>query len=580
MGCGKGMMLLRLAPQVKVAVGADIIARAVEHVQSVWAGHMATEDLQGSCASFHVSVADAIGFSCLPAAAPSEYHVVLCNGVSMHFPSFKYALTYLNEATDRINACTGGVVMLGDVRTLHHTPLFQLRRLLSAGTDAKSARDSLPEACLNDQQRTYDHRAFYALPQAGLLRGRVGAVELQLKGGGVHSKFSGYRCDVNLHVLPADADTDIHATAQDVVEAGAAPRRGTPEHVADLFEAALAWDGAAPATALAVLGVLNERLYADHLAATGADDAAPYAAAGGVAPAALRACLARRFPGHHAVLGCSRQVAVHRALGMAAAVLPEQYKSVALALMDVYLVPARGSAKLRGLNAVAAHTLAGHAELAAHLANGGLEEYASDQRTTVTRGPKAGAVEQARRCADQGDLHGAVRLLVAEALGLTAAGLAELRASADKQATFEKLGGNSFMGMKLVANHRTLLGTAPPVCTVLSSPLAAFLAAAEADAAAARLDPTSATAGAGSCRRRSRDPAVRWTRARPCFCCSTARGVRPRCLRASSGSCTFAWAPPPAEPRSTCCSCQAATRAHTSPMSRISRSSATASRRR
>ena len=566
MGCGKGMMLLRLAPQVEVAVGADISARAVEHVQSVWAGHMATEDLQGSCASFHVSVADGIGFSCLPAAAPSEYHVVLCNGVSMHFPLFKYALTYLNEATDGINVCTGGVVMLGDVRTLHHTPLFQLRRLLFAGTDAKSARDSLPEACLNDQQRTYDHRAFYALPQAGLLRGRVGAVELQLKG-------------VNLHVLPADADADIHATGQDVVEAGAAPRRATPEHVADLFEAALARDGAAPATALAVLRVLNDRVYADHLAATGADDAAPYAAAGGVAPAALRACLARRFPGHHAVLGWSREVAVHRPLGMAAAVLPEQYKSVALTLMDVYLVPARGSAKLRGLNAVAAHALAGHAELAAHLANGGLEEYASYQRTTVTRGPKPGAVQQAQRCADQGDLHGAVRLLVAEAPGLTAAGLAELRASADKQATFEELGGNSIMGMKLVANLRTLLGAAPPVFAVLSSPLAAFLAAAEADTAATRLDPTSATAEGWFMQETIAGFGGVVDARAPMLLLFHGAGGCPGCLRASSGSCTFAWAPPPAEPRSTCCSCRAATRARTSPMSRISRSSATASRR-
>merc|ERR1719491_2547309 len=113
----------------------------------------------------------------------------------MYLPSFTYLLSYFDKAINCIHG-DGGSVILGDVRSLHHSPLFHLRRLMQVGRSADEARAEAIEFARNDKDRVYDYRAFYALLQLGFMSERVEAFEVQIKMGALASEFTGYRFDV------------------------------------------------------------------------------------------------------------------------------------------------------------------------------------------------------------------------------------------------------------------------------------------------------------------------------------------------------------------------------------------------
>lgn len=62
MGCGKGMIILKVAPKVKKAVCGDISKFAVKHVQTVWDGYMVENDLHGFNKQMTVVSCDAAAF--------------------------------------------------------------------------------------------------------------------------------------------------------------------------------------------------------------------------------------------------------------------------------------------------------------------------------------------------------------------------------------------------------------------------------------------------------------------------------------------------------------------------------------
>jgi amino acid adenylation domain-containing protein len=487
MGCGKGMLLLKIAPRVKVCVGADITVRALEHVQHIWNGHMNENNKRGASQAFHVVECDAAGFDRLPVAS---YHTILCNGVSMYMPSFGYALDYLNGATDSIKDSTGGAVLLGDVRSMHHSAMFQLRRLKLCGKSSEEARQKAESFARNDKDRTYDHRAFHALWASNLLRERVAAVEVQLKEGAEDSEFTGYRFDVTLHCLPNDGEKKEDGKKEDELSLGITVAKDffkedddnvTLELVAASIGDLLKADGLAHQnTCYACLNIPNQRLYSDYRLASGQDDEAALAdPVFGVKPASLRKLLQRRFPNKHIVLSFSRETKQDTPLS-----------DRSLACMDLYLVPDHNKdAKLAGLRAVSCHSLELHENLVVGLDNPSkLETYISainDQAETSTASSSAAsAVVTAQIACDflnQGDFVQAIQVLVASALGLKLDKFQDMIRTGEVQddATFEELGGNSFIGMKLIGTMRGSLGAAPAVFKLLTEPLTKFMKEAE-----------------------------------------------------------------------------------------------------
>lgn len=481
MGCGKGMILLKMAPRVKVCIGCDISERAVGHVKNIWNGYMKENDQQGLSNAFAVVQCDAVGFDKLPDTV-SSYHTIVCNGVSMYMPSFGYVLDYLNGASDRIVDKTGGAVLLGDVRSLHHSPVFQLRRLKQVGKSAEEARNMAETLAMNDKDRTYDHRAFHALWACNMLRERVAAVEVQLKEGKEDSEFSGYRFDVTLHCLPNGMSQDDNETYEVVLTKDFKSEEAvTPEMVATSLKSA--WDSESrDRVVFACLNIPNQRLYADHLLACGRDDGAILADPEfGVKPATLRTMLNEQFPDMRSIVTFSRETNKET-----------HFSDDALARMDVYLVSDRNQdERVAGLQAVSRHCLEPHMEKMAPILSGtksGIETYISSisEQSSVNAGSgsKKGdgaAISASREFVSQGNFKAAVQALIASSLGMPFDKFQEMINSDEvgDDVTFEEIGGNSFIGMKLVSTIRSNLGTAPAVFKLLTEPLAHFTTEAE-----------------------------------------------------------------------------------------------------
>jgi surfactin synthase thioesterase subunit len=193
----------------------------------------------------------------------------------------------------------------------------------------------------------------------------------------------------------------------------------------------------------------------------------------------LRKVLQGRFPDKHVVLSFSRETKQDTPLS-----------DRSLACMDIYLVPNHNrDAKLAGLRAVSCHSLELHQNLVVDLNSPSkLESYISainDQAATSTAssGAASAAVTAQIACDffNQGDFVQAIQVLVASALGLKLDNFQDMIKTGEVQddATFEELGGNSFIGMKLISTMRSSLGAAPAVFKLLTEPLSKFMKEAE-----------------------------------------------------------------------------------------------------
>ena len=89
----------------------------VKHVQKVRDGYMRGNAQQGFNKMMYAVACDANTFENL---LQSTYDVVLCNGVSMYFPSFFRVMNYFDGVLDRCH--DRGAVILCDVRSMHYSP--------------------------------------------------------------------------------------------------------------------------------------------------------------------------------------------------------------------------------------------------------------------------------------------------------------------------------------------------------------------------------------------------------------------------------------------------------------------------
>ena len=220
MGCGKGMILYKVAsaPCVEEYVGCDLSRLAVKHVERVWKSHVATPESGVQCAlSTHVR--DASNFAGL---ADKGYDAVVCNGVSMYFPSASYLVDVLLAGLPKLDP-NRGIYHFGDVISREHYKSFLLRRArffthTYDELQSQSARDDLFSSA---KDRCFEQELFFALQLADRLPG-VAAVEVQLKHGKIMSEFNRYRYNVLLHLGPKpEQPLDVHSIPESDVAARA-----------------------------------------------------------------------------------------------------------------------------------------------------------------------------------------------------------------------------------------------------------------------------------------------------------------------------------------------------------------------
>jgi SAM-dependent methyltransferase len=191
-GCGTGMLLLRVACRCPEAVATDFSPEALAYVR----GRLDAEGLS------HVTLLqrDADDFTGLDEA---RFDLVVLNSVVQYFPSLDYLLRVLAGAVAA--AARGGRIFLGDLRSLPLLEAFHVSVQLQqadAATPLDELRERVQTAVSQERELVINPALFAALP--GMLPG-VDRVEVQLKRGRARNELTRFRYDAVLHLTGGSA---------------------------------------------------------------------------------------------------------------------------------------------------------------------------------------------------------------------------------------------------------------------------------------------------------------------------------------------------------------------------------------
>ncbi len=186
-GCGTGLLLLRLAPQCEYYLGTDFAQSALDFVQP----ELARQGLT------HVTLEQRTAEN-FDGLAPGSFDTVVLNSVAQHFPSIDYLREVL-EGAARLLA-PGGAIFVGDVRSL---PLLEAYH---ASVQLYQAPDDLPLAELRqrvarrlaeDEELVVAPAFFHALGQH---LPSVTQMQVLPKRGVFQNELTRFRFDAVLHV--------------------------------------------------------------------------------------------------------------------------------------------------------------------------------------------------------------------------------------------------------------------------------------------------------------------------------------------------------------------------------------------
>jgi amino acid adenylation domain-containing protein len=182
LGCGTGLLLLRIAPRCEAYVGTDVSSVALAGIQEQLA--------RGAAAPCEVSLAcqtadDLAGF------APESFDTVVINSVAQYFPSINYLLRVIDGALRVLKP--GGALFLGDLRSLpllelYHTSVEAFRS--PPTTTAEELRARVRSQLEKENELLLDPTLFSAL---GSRDARVGAIQVFPKAGPFHNELSKFR---------------------------------------------------------------------------------------------------------------------------------------------------------------------------------------------------------------------------------------------------------------------------------------------------------------------------------------------------------------------------------------------------
>ncbi|HEX4036924.1 MAG TPA: class I SAM-dependent methyltransferase [Acidobacteriaceae bacterium] len=190
-GCGTGMLLMRIAPQCDRYVAADFSSGVLRRVRE----QLATVDSLAGRVELFERRADQ-----LEDLAENSFDTVVLNSVAQYFPGRAYLLRVLENAARVVSP--GGHIFIGDVRSL---PLLSG---FAASVELFQAEGSMSLADLRDRIHNRVRRTpelvlspafFLALPRH---IPKISRVEIRLRGGRADNEMTRFRYNVILHVGP------------------------------------------------------------------------------------------------------------------------------------------------------------------------------------------------------------------------------------------------------------------------------------------------------------------------------------------------------------------------------------------
>ncbi|MEV0533661.1 amino acid adenylation domain-containing protein [Kitasatospora sp. NPDC050463] len=233
-GCGTGLLLLRLAPTADRYLGVDFSAKAIDHVADAVLRRDLTDRVR-----LVTAPATEIG----EAAAGELFDCVVINSVAQYFPDRDYLTAVLAEASRIV--VPGGHIFVGDLRNLRLTEAFHAGILQGdERMRPEELRTLAARHALEEDELLLDPGYFAQLQDA---LPAVTGIQVSLKASGFDNEMSRFRYDVLLRI------------------GGEAPEESQPceyrdwEDLADLagLESLL---GASRAAAVVVDGIPNARV--------------------------------------------------------------------------------------------------------------------------------------------------------------------------------------------------------------------------------------------------------------------------------------------------------------------------------
>jgi amino acid adenylation domain-containing protein len=186
-GCGTGLILLRVSPHCRHYHGSDFSAEAIAFLQQYFT--------QSSTTNVTLSQQTAENLSEIEL---DEVDTIIINSVIQYFPSLTYLLQVIEQATCKIQS--SGQIFIGDVRSLpllesYHASIEQFKA--DASFSKQQLQQRVQAQVANEEELVIDPRFFYALPQAFP---QISHVEVQLKRGNAENELTKFRYDVILYV--------------------------------------------------------------------------------------------------------------------------------------------------------------------------------------------------------------------------------------------------------------------------------------------------------------------------------------------------------------------------------------------
>ncbi|MEP7194363.1 MAG: amino acid adenylation domain-containing protein [Actinomycetota bacterium] len=186
-GCGTGLLLLRLAPAADRYLGVDFSAKAIGHVE---------EAVVRRGIADRVRLATATATEISEVAAGELFDCVVVNSVAQYFPSRDYLTAVLVEASKIV--IPGGHIFVGDLRNLRLTEAFHAgvlqtdERMRPGEVRTLAARHALEE------DELFIDPGYFAELQDALPT--VTGIQVSLKASGFDNEMTRFRYDVLLKI--------------------------------------------------------------------------------------------------------------------------------------------------------------------------------------------------------------------------------------------------------------------------------------------------------------------------------------------------------------------------------------------
>ncbi len=187
-GCGTGLLLTQLAPEVDHYVATDFSAPVVEELRA----NLKALGLDTNGDVLHRRADELDGF------APQSFDTIILNSVIQYFPSADYLADVLRKAAALVRP--GGSIFVGDVRSLDLLGAFHLSIAKSGLPDSATGTELLQvmhrEAAL-EKELVLDSAFFHALAHEVP---EISSIQSACKRGGYDNELGKFRYDLTLKI--------------------------------------------------------------------------------------------------------------------------------------------------------------------------------------------------------------------------------------------------------------------------------------------------------------------------------------------------------------------------------------------